>query len=233
MEIEWGKTSSNLIGIDETHPFEIAGQYFRGKCRLSRPVRASDEDQVGHGAVGSDIDLALEDEIRGAGQGDISEGLIAGFLEADDQSVATFDIDLDRARRAGEEMMDEGGGDHAGAAGEGLILHAALEGADGNVVGREHGGEVGVGASGGEGGVITDRAAVGEDVEFIERLGIGEETDHMRDAGVDEMQRRVEAGDGRIRVQLEAGGLGHGDADIVADHLCGERADDGFRRSRT
>jgi len=124
--------------------------------------------------------------------------------------------------------VDEGGGDHAGAAGVCFVFHTALEGADGNVVGREHGGEIRVGAGGGERFVTADRAAVVEDVECIESFRAFDEGDDVRDAGVDEMERAAEAGDRGAGVELEVLGLGHGDADVLADHLGGEGAGDGF-----
>ena len=47
------------------------------------------------------FDFTFENEIRRAGEGDVLKRLIAGFFEADFQSIATFDIDLDRAGSAG------------------------------------------------------------------------------------------------------------------------------------
>ena len=129
----------------------------------------------GVAACFSDFDFPFEDEIRRTGESDVFESLIAGFLKTDFQRVPAFDIYLDRAGRAGEQVVDEGGGDHAGAAGECLVLHAALVGADGNVVGREHCGEVRVGPGRGEGRVIADRGTVVVYVEFVERFRAVEE----------------------------------------------------------
>ena len=94
----------------------------------------------------------------------------AGLFEADFECVAARDIHLDWRKRVGEQVVDEGAGDHAGAAGEGLVLDATLVSADADVAGAEDGGEVGVGAGGGEGVVAADRAAVGEDSRLLADL---------------------------------------------------------------
>lgn len=176
----------------------------------------------------SNIDFTLKHEIRRASEGDVGEGLVARFLEADFQSIATFHVHFDGAWSTGEQVMDEGRGDHASAAGEGFIFHATLEGADGNVIRCEDGGEIGIRSRWGEGFVMTDRAAVVEDVEFIQRFGTFEEGHDVRHAGVDEMEGGIDAWDFSVGIELQALRLGHGDADVVADHFCGQGADDGF-----
>lgn len=177
---------------------------------------------------GSDIDLAFEDEVGGAGEGDSGETVVAGFLEADHKGVAAFDIDLDGAGCAGEKVVDQCGSDHTSATSERLIFDAALEGANRDMVRREHGGEVGIGASRGEGRVVADGAAVGDDIEGVEGLGITDEGDDVRHPGVEEVERGIEAGDFGVEDELEVLGIGHGDADVVADHRRAEGADGGL-----
>ncbi len=94
-----------------------------------------------------DFDFAFEDEVGWAGEGDVFERLIAGFLETDGQGIAAFDIDFDGRFRAGEQVVHERASDHAGAAGEGFVFDSAFVGADGDVIGSEHFGEVCVGSA--------------------------------------------------------------------------------------
>ncbi|MEY5019715.1 MAG: hypothetical protein RLZ22_803 [Verrucomicrobiota bacterium] len=83
--------------------------------------------------------------------------------------------------------MHEGAGDHACAAGEGLVLDTALVGADADVAGAEHGGKIGVGASGSKVLVTANCATNGKDIESVQRFSIGQVAHGMRDTRVDEM----------------------------------------------
>ena len=84
--------------------------------------------------------------------------------------------------------MHQRAGDHASATGERFIFHAALVGADLDVAGLEHGGEIRIGAGRCECRVLADRAAVGEDVEFFKSITSGNEGHNVWNTGVDEMQ---------------------------------------------
>lgn len=48
------------------------------------------------------FNFAFKHKIGRAGEGDVFEGLVAGFFETDGQGISAFDIDLDRRFRAGE-----------------------------------------------------------------------------------------------------------------------------------
>ena len=92
----------------------------------------------------SDGDFAGEDEVGGAGEGDVLECLVAGLFEPDFQSLATFDIDSDWRAGSIEKVMDECACGHAGATGEGFSLDTTFVGADGDVLRADDFGEIGI-----------------------------------------------------------------------------------------
>ena len=126
--------------------------------------------------------FALVDEVGGAGEGDVGEGGFSGLFETDGEGIAAFDINLDGAFGSGEKMMDECTGDHAGAAGKGLSLDAALVGANGDMIGSEDAGKVRVCAVRCEVLVFANGAAETDDVAFFQVL---DEGDGVWDAGVE------------------------------------------------
>lgn len=139
-------------------------------------------------------DGSLEDEVGGAGEGDILEGIPLAF-EADGHGVATLYFDEDGGGGVMEGVMDEGGGDNAGAAGEGLVLDAPLVSShDEGAIGADLG-EVGVGAFGGEVFVVAKGGPEGAHIGVGE---VGAEDDGVGDTGVDEVDRERFPGGGEV-----------------------------------
>jgi len=169
-----------------------------------------------------ELNLTVEDEVRWAGEGDLGESLVGAWLEADGEGFSTFDIDLNRGRSSGVKVVNEGAGGDAGPASEGFVLNSALVGADGEVIGGKSADEVGVGAIGLEmivvanGGSVFDNVAVGEVID---------KNDGVRNACV-EIVDGCKGGD--WRVELEADGVRHVDADFFANEFRLEGAGDGL-----
>ena len=172
-----------------------------------------------------EFDFAVEDEVGGAGEGDLGEGLVAVGLITDFEGFAAGDVDLHGGGGAVEELVEDGRGDHTGAAGEGLAFHATFVGADGDVIIGEDLHEVGVGAVRLEVIVVADGGTDFHDIDCGEVIDKG---DGMGDAGVEGMDGGCEALGGDRSVELQIDGVGHGDADEVAFEFGGEGAGDGF-----
>ena len=168
---------------------------------------------------------AGEGEVGGAEEGDVAVLVRGGFFEADGEGIAALDFDLDGGGSAGEFVMDEGAGDHAGATGEGFILNAALIGADADAVGGEGLDEVGVGAFGSESFVVAE---AGTELADIDGIDVVKEDDGVGDAGVEAVDGEEFAGDREGLVELEVEGGAHVDAHLAVFKLGRDHAGEGF-----
>ena len=171
-------------------------------------MRVWREELNGHGAG--------EGEVGGAEEGDVAVLVRGGFFEADGEGIAALDFDLDGGGSAGEFVMDEGAGNHAGAAGEGFIFDAALVGADADAIGSEGLDEVGVGAFGSEGFVVAE---AGTEFTDIDGIDVVKEDDGVGDAGVEAVDGEGFAGDREGLVELEVEGGAHVDAHLAVFEL--------------
>src|SRR5947207_1568782 len=77
----------------------------------------------------SNFDRSFENKIRRARQGDVAK-LIARLVEADPELIPTPDQDPDRTTDIFQRRKNQGAGYHARPAGERLVFHPALIGAN-------------------------------------------------------------------------------------------------------
>jgi hypothetical protein len=93
-------------------PGENPGDAADSRLPVHDPIFSPDKQKENRDACGLqrrlDIDFSLEHKIRWAGEGDVPQRLIISFFKADFQSISPFDIDFDRARSAGQQVVNEG-----------------------------------------------------------------------------------------------------------------------------
>lgn len=174
-------------------------------------------------------DLSVEDEVGRSGQGHFGEFLILARLKADRESIASLDIDLDRRCRSGQEVVNESAGGDSGAASEGFAFHTTLVGPDREMIGSENPDEVGIGALWLVVGMVANRGPIFDDIQAGQ---VRDEGDGVRDPGVQVVDGGTEGFNFHGRVHLKSEGLGHVDADLVANQLGGEGACDGLKGER-
>ena len=134
--------------------------------------------------------------------------------EADFEAVASTDADADGfgGWSGGAEVVQEGAGDNAGAAGEGLGFDAAFVGADEEFAGAFDLDEVGVGSTRGKGIVVTESRAETVDVGGFQ---IFNKDDCMGDAGVEEMDFEFRTVHGEEGGGAIVRGVAHGEFDMA------------------
>ena len=187
-----------------------------------------DRKTRGSGGEGLEGEAPLEDEVGGTGEGNLGVG-VGGFDETDFEGISPFDKDLDGGRGVSLFVKEESGGDHPRPAGEGFVFDAAFVGADGDGGGGEDGGEVRVGAFGGEVGVMAEGVT-----EFADWGGgeVIDKDDRVGDAGIDGVNGEGKVGDLEWGIEGEGVGEAHVNLDEIADAMADDFAREGFEVNR-
>ena len=137
-------------------------------------------------------------------------------LEVDPEGFAALHADIHRGFDEPLPGGNQGGGDGAGPAGEGLILHAAFVGPDAERMVVHDGREIGVRPGGLVMFMTADRPA---GVENIKPFEIADEMDDMGNAGVDAVDEKGLLSDLDPVVHDEVPGIGQAELDDVAPDL--------------
>ncbi len=149
--------------------------------------------------------------------------------EADGQCVAALHFDLDGRGSAVQQVMDDGTGHGAGAAGECFVLDPAFVGADPQELGGDDMDKVGIGSAGGEVGVMAQGGAVAAHVDVMH---IGHEDDGVGDAGVQRVDGQVASANGELQVEGERMRVAHAERDEIVLEFGADDAGDGFEADR-
>jgi hypothetical protein len=162
------------------------------RVRESKAIAALDESPYRDASFGnpasrrparntlSNLDLPLEDKLRGPGEAHVSEVAVQ-FLKAHLELVTALDLDVDWGGETVDSRGNESRGGYAGAAGQRFAFHTALERADADVAPTEDLHKIHVSAFGSEAPVVPDFRS---DVEDHRLIRIRHEQDGVRDAGI-------------------------------------------------
>src|SRR5690606_1163458 len=126
---------------------------------------------------------SVENKVCGSGQRDIAE-FPAVLGESNLKGVSAANPNGNGRRIAGSQVVQDGRGAHARAAGQRFAFHAAFVGADGDGGGTRDGGKVGIRSLGRKSLVIAEGRAV---APYVDCFQVGHKNHGVRHTGVEEI----------------------------------------------